>query len=92
MSPTRKEPQYTKLCSTCLRRVEAEQEPTSDVVATGELTVPFCLCGGTLTLALPADQLRELLTAHDEAERQSARDRAEAHFTQTSDKTDTSSQ
>ena len=71
------------LCSACFSRVEAEQQPVTDVVATGELSVPFQLSGETLMLAFPADQLRTLLAAHEEAKRRSAREQAEAHFTRT---------
>ncbi|WP_346894829.1 hypothetical protein [uncultured Roseibium sp.] len=82
---------HTKLCSMCLNRVEAEAGAASDVVATGELAVPFRLSGNTLLLALPIDQLRTVFAATDEAERQAAREQAEAHFSQaTTDDTDTS--
>ncbi|GAA6210965.1 hypothetical protein NBRC116602_07050 [Hyphomicrobiales bacterium 4NK60-0047b] len=65
----------------------AEFHGTKGVVAYGYLQVPFEYNNGAFNLVLPADQLREIFSAYDQAKGEASKEAAEAVFKPTTPNT-----
>lgn len=62
------------------RLFPAQYHGSDGVVAYGYIQVPFEIKNDVLCMAMPVDQLREVISAHDKAKSHDAHEAAEAVF------------